>query len=488
MPISFNNIPNTQRVPLVYVEFDNTRAVQGTPAIQHKLLIVGQRLTTGTVAEGVPTLINSAAEGETFFGRGSMLAAMIEAAKSANRHTEMWAIGLDDATGGVQATGTITVTGAATASGSIPLYIGGKKISVAVASGDAATAIAAAINAAINADTSLPVTSTVLTTVVTMTCRWDGETGNDIDVRDSYYQGESLPAGVALAYSGFASGAANPDIATAITAMAGEQYHTMVIPFTDATNLTALETELADRWGPLQQIDGMAFTAYRGTVAATQTFGNGRNSAHVTCMATGVSPQAPYVWASVNAAVASASLSIDPARPLQTLALNNIMPPALTARHTRDERNTLLFDGIATHSVDAGGRVLIERQVTMYQTNAQSVPDTSYLDVNTPYTLSYLRYSLRARIALRFPRHKLASDGTRYGVGQTIVTPNVIKGELIALFGEWEESGLVENFEQFKDDLVVERDASDANRLNVQISPDLVNQFRIFASQIQFIV
>ena len=153
-----------------------------------------------------------------------------------------------------------------------------------------------------------------------------------------------------------------------------------------------------------------------------------------------------------------------------------------------EERNLLLYDGLATFFVDSGGVVRIERAITTYQKNVYGLADPSYLDVNTPATLSYLRYSTRARITQKFPRHKLADDGTRFGPGQAIVTPSIIRAELLALFRELEEKGLVENFDQYKADLIVERDADDRNRLNVLSPPDLINQLRIFAEQIQFIL
>jgi phage tail sheath gpL-like len=80
----------------------------------------------------------------------------------------------------------------------------------------------------------------------------------------------------------------------------------------------------------------------------------------------------------------------------------------------------------------------------------------------------------------------LASDGTRFGAGQAIVTPSVIRSELIAQYAALETKGLVENADLFAKYLVVERDADDPNRINVLLPPDLVNQLRIFALLAQF--
>lgn len=84
--------------------------------------------------------------------------------------------------------------------------------------------------------------------------------------------------------------------------------------------------------------------------------------------------------------------------------------------------------------------------------------------------------------------NKLADDGTAYGPGNAVVTPSVIRAELIALMRELEEKGLVENVETFKEQLIVERNADDRNRVDVLAPPDLVNQFRIFACLTRFVL
>jgi phage tail sheath gpL-like len=98
---------------------------------------------------------------------------------------------------------------------------------------------------------------------------------------------------------------------------------------------------------------------------------------------------------------------------------------------------------------------------------------------------AFARY-MRNRVLLKFPRHKLASDGTRFGVGQAIVTPSIIRAEMIAAYGELEDSGLVENSDGFEAALIVERNAGDPNRVDVLLPPDFINQLRIFAALVQF--
>lgn len=485
MPIGFNDIPAALRLPGVYIEFNNRLA--GGNDIQRKVLYIGQRLSTGSVAAGVPTRVtNVEAQPDDYFGRGSMLAEMLRAGKAVDPWMDTWSIALDENGAGVAATGTITATGPATADGTINLYIAGKRVQVAVTAAQAQNSIATAIAAAINADGTLPVTAAVngvTLNQVDLTCRWKGETGNAIDVRTNYY-GESLPKGVGVTIVALAGGTSNPDIATAIAALGNEWWNWIVMPFTDAANLAALETELNDRWGPMQQIGARAFTAHRGTHSATTTFGNGRNSPHVTCIGAGIAPEPPYIWAAVNAQAAAEQLAIDPARPLNTVELTALKAPAIEDRWTDTERNLALYDGISTYKVIAG-RCVIEKQITMYQLNAAGIADTSYLPIHVPETLERMRFDRIARISQKFPRHKLSATNEKFGAGQPVMSAPLMRSELADLYKGWIERAWCQDFDSYMTSLVIEIDTQNS-RVSVQDSPRLIGQAEVFAGQIQF--
>ena len=490
MPISFNEIPTNVRVPFVYVEFDSSRAVQGAALMPYRCLVIGQKLAAGTVAALVPTRVTSAAQGATYFGKGSMLAAMLEAQLANNNLTETWAVALADDAAGNEAVGSIAV-GGVVAAGTIALYIAGRRLRIGVTAGQTLAQIATAIAAAITADTSLPVTAAVdgeVTTKVNVTARHKGEAGNGIDIRHSYFDGEDLPTGLTLTIVDMVGGTANPDIADVWAVIGDEHYNVITMPYTDAANLVALETELADRWGPLRMIEGMAFAAARGTHSELGTLGDSRNSPHLSVMNAAASPTPPYEWAAAVAGVVAYYGNIDPARPFQTLPIKGVLAPRVEDRFTMQENNLLLYDGISTHSVDAGGVVRIQRLITTYKVNAQGAEDIAYLDVTTPLTLAYLRYDFRNYILRKYPRHKLADDGTIYGVGQAVITPKVGRAEAIARFRLWESMALVEGGDQFKADLICERNDKDPNRLDWMLPPDLVNQFVIGGVQIGFLL
>lgn len=486
--ISFNEIPLNIRVPYVYTEYDSTRANQG-PGIQpFKALMMGQRLSSGSVAELEPKRVTSVAQAKNYFGAGSSLHRMAMAWFAENTFTELWMVAFDEPSAGTKATHTITFTGTATESGVLSLYIAGVRVQVSITTGDDATDMAAAAVSAINANTDLPVTAANSSGVVTLTAREKGLLGNMLDVRANYYEGEVTPAGVGVAFAAGTAGAGAVDLTDLWAVLGDEHYNVMVMPWNDPATLAALSDETESRAGPLRQIETVAFSAKDDTHSNLGTFGNARNDKFLTVIGVYKSPTPSYEIAASYAAVGAYYLAIDQARPLQTLELSHVLAPALADRFTQQENNLLLFDGIATVYFDAQSNVRLQRTITTYQENALGADDPAYLDVETLFTLSYIRWSVRTRILLKFPRHKLANDGTRFGSGQAVVTPKIMKAELVSLFEEWENLALVENADQFQKDLIVIRNASDPNRLDVRLPPDLVNQLRVTAIQIQFLV
>lgn len=489
MAISFNQIPATIRTPGVYVEFDNSKANKGLVLDATRALMFGQKLAAGTAAAGVPVRVTTADRAVGLFGRGSMLAAMAAAYRTANADTDLWVVPLDDNAAGVAATGAVTFGGPATAAGTLNLYLGGTRVQVAVANAATAATIATNVAAAVNAMADLTVTAAVDgtdTTKVNLTARHKGEAWNGFDIRVNYYQGEALPAGVTATVTAFAGGTGSPSLTGALAALGDVQYHHVVLPYVDGATLAAVVAEFTDRWSALRQIEGQVWAAASGTHAALTTLGNGQNSEVLSVLGLYKVPTPAFVAAAVYGAAVAFNLDIDPARPLQTLWLRGVLAPAEADRFTRAERNLLLYDGISTFTVTPDGRCLIERAVTAYQVNAFGLPDPSYLDVETPATLAVLRRTLRARLSQKYPRHKLADDGTNFAPGQAIVTPSIIRAELLALARQWEAMGWVENLTEFKAQMLVERDPNDPTRINAVIPPDLINQLRVFAGKIEF--
>ena len=105
----FNDIPAALRLPGWYIEFDNRLA--GHTGFSGKLLVLGQKLKSGSQDTGELVRVTSSDQADNLFGRGSILAEMLRAIKEVDLYTETWAIALDDAGSAVAATGKIVVSG-----------------------------------------------------------------------------------------------------------------------------------------------------------------------------------------------------------------------------------------------------------------------------------------------------------------------------------------------------------------------------------------
>lgn len=489
----FNNIPQT-RVPGQYAEFAPL-APSGLSALRYVVLIIGQAISTGTKAAKELCLISSADVAASYFGRGSMIHRMAQKFYANNVSNEVYAIAAtkDDVSSGTgKATGSIQVTHAATGNGTLALYIAGQRIAVTVTSGDTANDIASAIKAEIDANhLDLPVKSTAATDTVTFQALNVGATGNDIDIRVNYHDGEVLPDGVTVAIVAMSGGTSNPDISSGtpslIDNLGDTWFQIIAMPYTDSANWTALETELDRRFGPITQIDGLAIAAVVDTYSNLVTFGSGKNTKQICAIGVNDVMQQPLEIAAAAAGQVAGALAIGSgaeSRPFQTLPLVGINAPRSSYRFTFTELDSLLNNGIATLYTDEGGLVRIQRLITTYQTNDLGASDTAWLDANTRFTAMFIRYDWVNYLKTKYPRAKLAGSAERVGPGQVIMTPSVGRAEALARFGVWESVALVEDLDYFKSNLIAERDPVDVNAMNWFLPCDFVNQFRVGKTQI----
>jgi len=198
------------------------------------------------------------------------------------------------------------------------------------------------------------------------------------------------------------------------------------------------------------------------------------------------SPSPAFEWTGAMVGKVAVYASADPARQFNTLQLTGITAPAEANRRTYTEKNTLVWDGIALHRYNVDGTVSIMRLLTSYQTNGVGAPDPSYLDANTLFVLQAIMQTTVARMETRFPRHKLAPDSTRPGGRPGVATPADIRAECVALARLWEQYDWIKNIEDFKDNLQVEINASDPNRVDIILPPDIIGNLRVGAIKVLF--
>ena len=490
MAIGFSHIPADIRVPLFYAEMDNSAANSAQSTLRR--LIVGQVNDNAASAEiGSLVVVSSVAMAKRIGGQGSMLASMYETFRKSDPVGEIWCLPLQNTSGSV-AKADLKLTGAATQGGVLSLYVGGVRVQATVVNGATAAVAANALALKVNASADLPVTAAAADGTVTLTAKWTGDSGNDINLqlnRLGQSNGEQTPDGLAATLGKMAGGAGVPDQLAALAALGDEPFEFICLPWADTTSLNAWQGVMDDnsgRWSWAKQLFGHVYTAKRGTVGTLVAAGQARNDQHVTiqAMEPGV-PQPFWVQAAALAARTAVFISADASRPTQSGSLPGLDPAAPSERFTLTERQSLLNYGIATAYYE-GGYVRIQRAITTYQKNAFGQADNSYLDSETLHQSAFIVRRLQSVITSKYGRHKLASDGTRFGAGQPIVTPSTLRGELIAQYAKLELEGHVENAELFAEHLIVERDSQDPSRINVLFPPDYINGLRVFALLNQF--
>ena len=487
MPVSFNTIPQNLNTPLFYAEVDNSAA--NTAVDDMVALIIAPKLSSANAESNKLIIVGTAEQAAEQFGAGSVLANMVKAYRNQDSLGTLYAVPVDDPSSGTSASQTITVAGTATAGGTLCVYVNSTLVQVGVAVGDEASDVATALSAAINAENDLGVTAQASAGVVTVTSKHKGEIGNDFVLGLNllgYINGQVTPEGLSVTFGELTKGTGVPDLDDAFAALKDEAFEFIGFPFSDATSLDTLKTYMTQAWAYNVQKYGHVYSAKRDTRENLLTFADSRNDEHVSIFA--INPEDPNTNADrIGATLGQAAVSVkaDPARPFQTLELVGLMTPPASARFDQENRESLLKAGIATWK-DTNSNTQIERAVTTYTENSYGAADNSFKDAQTLHTLGYIIRFLRTRITSKFGRHKLADDGTKFGEGQAIVTPSTIKAELVSAYSELEYVGLVENSALFKDNLIVERNSTDPNRVDCLLPPDLVNQFRIFAMLVQF--
>jgi phage tail sheath gpL-like len=488
-------IPENWLLPLFWLTVDGSQAggsVQSQPA-----LLIGQKLAAGIAAMNIPIPIGSKAVAKQQFGVGSMLAGMCAKFLDNNPGQQLLAIPIADPSGGAPAGGSLNITAPATVAGTYSLYIAGQLVQVGIGAADTGSVISTNVAAAINALTTLPVTAAVDGAVVTkvdLTCKWTGLTGNDIQISDSYLGlagGQALPGAMAITYVPMAAGAGVPNFTTAIANLASLTFKHVCMPYTDTASLAAWATEFGfgstGRWSYQRQQRGWIYQAYRNDYADALTFGIAQNAPVISTMVFEPTTPTP-MWEAGAAYCAQGAQALldDPARPLQTLELTGVLPAPMAGRFPQTELNTLAGSGLAVQAVDPNGVPAIVRESTQYQLNAEGQSDTAFSLLTVLSNLDALISAMQSAITSKYPRHKLAPDGTRFGSGQAILTPTAAKAELVSEARAAEFDGLMSNVAAFIANLVVQIDPANPNRLQVLWPPQLMGQLRQFTMLAQF--
>lgn len=484
MTITFSEVPQALRYPGAYIEIDGSQAGLGgdLPAV----LLVGQKLPTGTAPVGEVVRLSGIEDAKDKAGPGSMLAQMAARYRKIDPTFDLFMLPYADNPAGVAATGTITVTSAATASGTLALYIAQRAIGVGVAIGQTTAQIATAIAQAItDAGIDIPVTAAAVGNVVTLTARHKGTCGNAIDLRLNLY-GEDTPAGLVLALVAMSGGAGDP-VAGDLAAQIGQRwFRYVVLGINDAATLAAWHTESQRRYAVPVQAGFRGFTAFRGDYAAAAAFGETKNYEHISDVWLGISPPTTWEAAASLAAAGAPRLYNNPVISLEGTPLPGLK--ADVGYNDFTNGNSLLFKGMSLMEVGKDGSCYIKRLISMYQFRSDGSADDAYLDINVAEVMERIRYEQRMGAIKRFRGTVAAKTDEGYRPGLPITTEDGVKAFLLSLYKNvlMAEYGWVQAYDYYKGTLFVEQDPGNPSRFNFRDDPVVNSPFYILAGRSSF--
>lgn len=483
MTISFDYIPAALRYPGAYIEIDGSQA--GLSGDIGTVLIVGQKLASGTAAAGDITLVASVQDAKTKFGAGSMLARMVERYRKIDSALDVYALPYSDNPAGVAATGTVTVSAQPTASGTLALYVGGDLVSVGVTAGQTVAQVATAIAAAVNALPDLPVTASATAGVVTLTARHRGTMGNGIDLRTNLY-GETTPAGLGLTLAAMTGGTGDPAPGN-LTALLGTRYwfNYVALGNNDAATLAAWHTESQLRYRPPVQQGFRIFSAHRGDYAQAVAYGSAANYEHISTLALGINPVATWEAAAIAAAAAAPKLRNNPVESLEGRPLTGLIG---VSYFDWTQANSLLYKGMSVLQMTRDGSCSIKRLISMYQVKPDGSADDAYLDINTAEVMERIRYEQRIGAIRRFTGTAAAKTNEGYRPGLRITTEDSVRAYLLSLYSNvlMSERGWVQAYEHYKATLVVEQDPTNPSRFNFTDQPVVLSPYYVLAGRAAF--
>lgn len=485
----FNFIPGSGLVaPGTFAEVNSG----GQYTSNSRALVVGLKSAAGSLATDTPVICSTIEEAATYAGVGSML---YETVRQVRRHApvqEVWIAAIPVT--GVAGIWTITFASIPAAGGDWTLEIAGRTIRGSALAGDTATNVATAVAAAINAyvDKSnmayLPVTATSAAAVVTVTARHAGALLEELEIyADAQIAGNIFGgAGVCtIAHPTAATGA--PTISGLLGSLGDAPYDWIISPFGDTTNLDTADSVLSDatgRWAYNVQLYGHYFTVRTDNLAGHVSFGLGRNGRHSSSLARWASPTPSWEFLGAYVGVQLPWLSDDTggnaARNQSDIVLDGVRPPRSRASWPNyATRNSLNNNGMSGWKVNNAGQVTTDKAVTHYRTNTAGQPDETFRNVQKLAVVMHALRYLRAGISYRYGNKALAASNPANV--NTIVTPREINAGIVELYIDLVSRGLVQDAASFAKSLLVEIDASNANRVNVALNLRSVNPLDIFA-------
>lgn len=375
------------------------------------------------------------------------------------------------------------------AASTLVVWIGDVPVQTIVYVSDTGSTLAARLTAAINVKEGCPVTAAVngiSSWKIDLTVRHKGTAGNSVYLDTDYYGQDGPLASTLFSFVQPSGGTGDPDFEVAFAGLGDDEYDWIVGPYTDGIFMGYVDTLLngqSGRWSPYKQLYGHYLGVRHGSVSDLMTYGDTYNLPYSSTFGVYRAASPSWKWAGAIGGRLAAHLTEPPelSRPLQTLDLIGILPPKSPSnRPNITDRQSLYFSGISSFHVDGKTKTCsIDRIITNYQVNEWGSPDASWLDVETRAQAMYAIRAMKARVTGQYGRCALMDDNPE-GL-QGVATVKDIEDTIVHEYKRLWRLGVVDNPGLFQQQLIVERNVNDANRVDIYLPADVVNQLRIVA-------
>jgi len=453
----------------------------GLPSRRQNMLIIAPRLSAGRINAGVPAQVFSPQQAAEFWGAGSIMHRMVSAAFRQHSALSLTGCAVDDSANGVAASATVTFTGTASATGTVTLWVGTDRVTVRVDKDDTAAVAVTRLRTEIsNNRPNLPVTATAAAGVLTLTAKNKGTAGNHLGQKGRPAVQVEV-SGITAQTTVYTGGAGDPDLAEALSKVAGERYHIIAIPFGTIEAARALSEHLTEVSNEINQRGGRGFMFIDGDFSAAFTFAQSINDKRM-CVG--------YIYGAKRFPFenAAAFAAMQAAQPSPWLATNNVEligcdAPGIPDRFIWNETNTLLWNGITPFEVGAGDRVRCVRAISTYIKNDAGAEDDTFLDSFKIATADYTRDAVRVRHLNDF-QNKILRDNHVEGEPPNVITPADVRSTNLDVCRRIEREGGLNNVNHFADQFVSTRDPNVPGRVNSVIPIDIVDAAHIMANTI----
>ena len=468
----FNTIPGNTIAPIITFEINSG----GNFSNESRGLIIAHKSSVAKMADNVALFAASRKEARKLAGKSSMLYDMYRRMNRAGAQ-DMWMMSAEDS--GVAQVRTITFPSVPASGGVGIIEVAGERLQITLGAGDTVTDAATALAAAVNSfydqltEADLPYSATSAGGVVTLTAAHRGAIfeGVDIWVDDTV---ENAFQGATLATT--TAGSGDPDLSAALAAINENNWDWIFVPFSDDANFSRYEDLLSDvsgRWAWNKQLYGHVFTAKRGTTAQLTTYGDAKDTRHVSTLwsFTGSGDGTP-IWGvlaeqmgrlrnwlsdGTNGGVTRGHEGL--------IAEGQIAPRDVSTWPQYDTRNTFLQMGLSTWRINGASKVELDKVVTHHQTES-GAPDTVFRDIQSIAQLTYGLRKIRADLAFNHS-NQIAADDDTLNENLPVSTVQDVDGTLVHSYTELVEQGVFRGARAFGEASSVVRDPDNPNRYSV---------------------